>query len=214
MINADWLSLLHQHRAIAIIRVSNFDTGLAMAHAVAEAGMGLIEITWNSDRAGDLIAKLVSDLPNCQIGVGTILNCQDLENAIAAGAKFAFTPHVDGKIIQAAISQDVPIVSGALTPTEIMNAYSYGASSVKVFPVQSVGGIQYIQAIRPPLGEVPLIPTGGVTINNAKAYLEAGAVAIGISGELFPKDCITNQNWSGITQQAQRLLQVISDFRF
>lgn len=207
--NFDWLSLLGKHRAIAIIRVDDFMMGYNMARAVAKGGLPLIEITWNSHRAGDLISKLVAELPDCLIGVGTVLSVADLLDAIAAGASFVFTPHVDIEIIQTARSHNIPIVAGALTPTEIITAWKYGASSIKIFPVQCVGGSNYIRAIRPPLGDIPLIPTGGVTIANALDYLNAGATAIGISGDLFPKSLLSESNWSGITQQAEKLVRIL-----
>ena len=130
-----------------------------MAKAVASGGMNLIEITWNSDRPADLIGQLRAELPTCTIGTGTLLNLDQMEQAIAAGAQFLFTPHVDPVMIQAAVSQGIPIIPGALSPTEIVTAWTAGASCVKVFPVGAVGGATYIKSLQGPLGQIPLIPT-------------------------------------------------------
>ncbi|MEH2208329.1 MAG: bifunctional 4-hydroxy-2-oxoglutarate aldolase/2-dehydro-3-deoxy-phosphogluconate aldolase [Nostoc sp.] len=207
MPNQIWLSQLEKHRAIAVIRAPQMELGQQMAMAVASGGMQLIEITWNSDRAGELISQLRSELPACIVGTGTLFNVQQLQDAIASGAQFLFTPHVDSTMIQAAQEKNVPIVPGALTPTEIVTAWSQGASCVKVFPVQAVGGADYIKSLQGPLGQIPLIPTGGVTLENAKEFLQAGAIAVGLSGELFPQKLVIEGNWSAIATQAKNLMQ-------
>nr|WP_290226425.1 bifunctional 4-hydroxy-2-oxoglutarate aldolase/2-dehydro-3-deoxy-phosphogluconate aldolase [Trichocoleus desertorum] len=206
-----WLSTLKRERAIAVIRAPTFELGHQMAWAVAAGGLRLIEITWNSDRAPELIAALRSELPDCLIGTGTLLTREHLQSAIAAGAQFLFTPHVDFGLIQLALQQGVPIVPGALSPTEIVTAWQAGASSVKVFPVQAVGGASYIRNLQGPLGQIPLIPTGGVTIENAKDFLAAGAIAVGLSGNLFPAAAIQAGNWQAIAQQARNLRQQVAN---
>lgn len=210
MPNQIWLSQLQKHRAIAVIRAPKIEVGQQMAMAVASGGMQLIEITWNSSQAGELITQLRSELPACTIGTGTLFNVQQLEEAIASGAQFLFTPHVDPAMIQAAQQEDVPIIPGAMTPTEIVTAWSQGASCVKVFPVQAVGGADYIKSLQGPLGQIPLIPTGGVTLENAKEFLQAGAIAVGLSSELFPKKLVTEGNWEAIASGARKLIQQLS----
>jgi 2-dehydro-3-deoxyphosphogluconate aldolase / (4S)-4-hydroxy-2-oxoglutarate aldolase len=207
MFNQIWLSQLQKHRAIAVIRAPEFELGRKMASSIASGGMRLIEITWNSDRAGELIAELRLELPQCIIGTGTLLNLNDMEMAIACGAQFLFTPHVDSAMIQAAIAKHVPIIPGALTPTEIVSAYNQGASCVKVFPVQAVGGVNYIKSLQAPLSKIPLIPTGGVLIENAQEFLTAGAVGVGLSSELFPKELVNSGDWQAIGQLAKTLMQ-------
>ena len=205
-----WLSKLQQHRAIAVIRTSKIELGYSMASAVAAGGMNLIEITWNSDRAADLIDKLRAELPDCTIGTGTLFNLQDLENAIAAGAEFLFTPHVDPEMIRAANAKNIPIIPGALTPTEILNGWNNGADCLKVFPVQAVGGASYIKSLQGPLGSIPLIPTGGVTLANAQDFLKAGAIAVGLSGDLFPKQLVEMGDWNALAQTAKNLIQTLT----
>jgi 2-dehydro-3-deoxyphosphogluconate aldolase/(4S)-4-hydroxy-2-oxoglutarate aldolase len=202
-----WLSTLQQHRVIAVIRAPQMILGVKMALAVAAGGMHLIEITWNSDRPGELISQLRSELPTCIIGTGTLFNVQQLQEAIAAGAQFLFTPHLDPEMIQAAVAKNIPIIPGALTPTEIITAYTQGASCVKVFPVQAMGGIDYIKSLQGPMSHIPLIPTGGVTPENAQKFLQAGAIAVGLSGKLFSQKLVTAGNWTGITQQVKSLIK-------
>jgi 2-dehydro-3-deoxyphosphogluconate aldolase / (4S)-4-hydroxy-2-oxoglutarate aldolase len=207
MLNEIWLSQLEKHRAIAVIRAPSIELGQQMAMAVASGGMQLIEITWNSDRAGELISQLRSQLPGCMIGTGTLFNVQQLQEAIAFGAQFLFTPHVDSAMIQAAQKKHVPIIPGALTPTEIVTAWNQGASCVKVFPVQALGGANYIKSLQAPLGKIPLIPTGGVTVENVKGFLKAGAIAVGLSCELFPQKLVSEGNWEAIASRAEKLMQ-------
>ncbi len=207
MSRQSWLKLIEQYRAIAVIRASQMITGQQMAIAVAAGGMRLIEVTWKSDRAAELIAQLRSDLPTCTIGTGTLFDAHQVREAIAAGAQFLFTPHVDATLIQTALEYEVPIIPGALSPTEIITAWQAGASSVKVFPVEAVGGASYIQSLREPLNHIPLIPTGGVTLENAASFITAGAVGVGLAGHLFPKSALESGNWSAITHRAQALMQ-------
>ena len=202
-----WIKLLQHTRSIAVIRAETFAQGLAMANAVAAGGMSLIEITWNSDRALELVNQLQADLPHCTIGMGTLLSVSAVREAIAAGAQFLFSPHTDLALIHLAIDRGVPLVPVALSPTEIVTAWQAGAAGVKVFPIQAVGGASYIRALQGPLGGIPLIPTGGVTPDNAAAFLAAGAIAVGLSGQLFPTEAIAQSNWTEITDRAQDLVR-------
>lgn len=176
-----------------------------MAQAVAAAGITIIEITWNTDAAAELIPQLRQELPNCTIGTGTVLNLEQIHQAIDAGAEFLFTPHTNITLIHTATQAKVPIIPGALSPSEIITAWDAGASCVKVFPIQAVGGVNYIKALQGPLGHIPLIPTGGVTFANAKDFITAGAIAIGLAGDLFPQALIASEDWQGITQRAKKL---------
>lgn len=196
-----WLQLLKKYRSIAIIRSPDLDLGLAMAKAVADGGIRLIEITWNSDRPGKLISKLRLDLPDCTIGTGTILTLDQLREAIDCGAQFVFSPHVNITLIETALTAKIPIVPGALSPTEIVAAWQAGASCVKVFPIQAVGGASYIKSLQGPLGQIPLIPTGGVTLTNAKEFIDAGAIAVGLSGDLFPQQLLAIRDWQAIARR-------------
>lgn len=205
--DSPWLTLLQEHRAIAVIRSPQMELGCHLAKAVAAGGMRLIEITWNSDRAGALIAQLRSELPECTIGTGTLLTCDQSKEAIAAGAQFLFTPHTEEAMIQTAVAAGIPIVPGALSPTEIVRGWQAGAGAVKVFPISAVGGAGYIKSLQGPLGDIPLIPTGGVTLDNAREFIEAGAVAVGLAGDLFPKQWVAARDWEAIAQRAHNLLQ-------
>jgi 2-dehydro-3-deoxyphosphogluconate aldolase / (4S)-4-hydroxy-2-oxoglutarate aldolase len=206
-----WLSILRQHRAIAVIRSPRFDLGLSMAEAVARGGMRLIEITWNSEQPEALIAELRVRFPHCLIGAGTILDVNQLQNAIACGAQFIFSPHFNPNLIEIAVHRhQIPYIPGVLSPTEIVTAWQTGASALKVFPIGAMGGASYLKSLQAPLAGIPLIPTGGVTVENALTMLSAGAVAVGLSGSLFPDDLVKTGNWLQISDRSSKLLSQIT----
>ncbi|MDX2096181.1 MAG: bifunctional 4-hydroxy-2-oxoglutarate aldolase/2-dehydro-3-deoxy-phosphogluconate aldolase [Leptolyngbyaceae cyanobacterium bins.59] len=213
MPDQNWLKLMKQHRTIAVIRSNDWTIALQMAKAVSEGGMHLIEITWNSDQPDRFLEAFREELPNCVVGAGTLLTHAQMQRAIAAGAQYLFTPHTDPLLIHTALAAGVPIIPGTLTPTEIVTAWQAGASSVKVFPVQAVGGASYIKSLQGPLGEIPLIPTGGVTVENASEFLAAGAIGVGLSGELFPKQALITRDWQTITDRAMTLMHHLEPWR-
>lgn len=202
-----WIARLRQQRAIAVIRVAHWSQGVAIAEAVARGGMELIEITWNSDQPTRLVATLRERLPHCAIGAGTVLNPAQLQEAIAAGSQFVFTPHCDPPLITNCQNQGIPMVPGALTPTEIVQAWQTGAAAVKIFPIHTLGGAAYLKALNGPLGQIPLIPTGGITAEDAIALLQAGAIAVGLAGAIFPPDWVQAQAWDKITRRTRTLRQ-------
>lgn len=205
MNHQSWLTLLKKHRAIAVIRSSEKKLARQMASAVAAGGIQFIEITWNTDKAAELIAELRSEFPTFSIGTGTLLNLEQLQQAIDCGAQFLFTPHTDVAMIKTAVDAGVPIVPGAFSPTEILTAWQAGATCVKVFPISALGGTAYLKSLQGPLGHIPLIPTGGVTLENAKVFIDAGAIAVGLAGELFPKELVENGDWRAIGKIARTL---------
>ena len=205
----DWLKFVKQERVIAVIRSTDLQTGRKMAQAAAAGGIKLIEITANSDRPWALIELLRAELPDCSIGAGTVLSVPDALNAIDCGAEYIFTPHLDLALIKAANSSEIPIVAGALTPTEIITAWQAGATAIKVFPVQAMGGVSYLQVLQGPIAQIPLIPTGGVTVANAPDFLAAGAIAVGLAGSLFPDPEILGEDWQSISDRASNLIMRI-----
>jgi 2-dehydro-3-deoxyphosphogluconate aldolase/(4S)-4-hydroxy-2-oxoglutarate aldolase len=184
-----------------------------MAKVAAQAGIRLIEITWNSNRAENLITDLRQELPDCVIGTGTVLDAAMLEGAIAAGAQFVFSPHVNPALIQASLEQGIPFIPGALTPTEIVTAWQAGAPCVKLFPVNAVGGIPYLRSLQGPLRHIPIIPTGGVTIENARSFLDVGAIAVGLSSNLFPSHLIETNQWDILERRVASLVAELSGDR-
>lgn len=207
----DWLALLARHRAIAIVRSVDVATGVSMAKAAASGGFRLVEVAWNNNaNPPQMMAAIRKVLPECTVGAGTVLDKADLSEAIAAGARFCFTPHVDVELIAGAIARDIPMVAGAMTPTEILTAWRAGAASVKVFPISALGDANYIRSLRGPLNGIPLVPTGGVTSESAPEMLAAGAVAVGLSTALFPAAEVVSADWTAIEARSRYLLALLA----
>lgn len=210
-----WLSLLQKHRLIAVIRCDSLELAKKQAHAVAKGGVRLIEVTANTHQPLQLISLLREELPHCYVGVGTVLSHEFLTKALESGIQFCFTPHFDPDLLALAHYHDIPLIPGALSPTEIITAFNCGATTVKVFPIQAVGGVTYLKNILAPLPHLPLIPTGGVNINNAVDYLKAGAIAVGLATDLFPHALVVKEDWEEITHRVRLLLtQICSNSLF
>jgi 2-dehydro-3-deoxyphosphogluconate aldolase / (4S)-4-hydroxy-2-oxoglutarate aldolase len=210
---ADWLKLLQQERAIAVVRAPDFPTGLAMAQAMYDGGLRLIEITWGSHEPAQLVRELRVSLPDAVIGAGTIRDMAQFEQARRSGAEFIFAPGTDAAIVQAAVAAQLPVIPGALTPTEILTAWQLGATCVKVFPITAVGEANYLKSLRVPLAGIPLIPTGGINFDNAGSMIAAGAIAVALAGDLFPQAMVASGNWDGVRSQAAVLVKRLAPYR-
>lgn len=172
-------------RVVAIMRGLSTARAVEVAHAILEGGISVLEITMDSPNAAVTIETLAS--LGLAVGAGTILSIDDGATAVDAGAQFLVAPHTDAEVVTWAVEHGHAIVPGALTPTEIMTAWSLGASAVKLFPA-SVGGPELVRTIRGPLSNIPLITTGGVDGTNIASFLSAGAFAVGVGGWLVDSD--------------------------
>ncbi|MBT8216403.1 MAG: bifunctional 4-hydroxy-2-oxoglutarate aldolase/2-dehydro-3-deoxy-phosphogluconate aldolase [Acidimicrobiia bacterium] len=168
-------------RVIVIARRLAPDRLERVAEVLTRNRIGVIEVTMDADDAPDLIAGLGGS--GLLVGAGTVRSMADAERAVAAGASFLVLPHTDASIVGWAVWRQVPVVPGALTPTEVVAAWDLGVSAVKLFPAH-IPGPAGIRALRGPFPDIPLIPTGGVTGDNAADFLAAGAVAVGIGSWL------------------------------
>lgn len=196
-------------RIIAIVRLENYDQALPIAEALLEGGISAIEFTLTGSGALDAIAKTRAALgTQALIGVGTVLTPETAASAISVGAQFVVTPVFRPAVIAACRAQDVPILCGALTPTEVLSAHEAGADAIKIFPARTVGP-QYLRDLLAPLPNLLLIPTGGIDASNARAYLDAGAVGVGIGGSLIPAQAVMDQDWAKITTAARTCVEAI-----
>jgi 2-dehydro-3-deoxyphosphogluconate aldolase/(4S)-4-hydroxy-2-oxoglutarate aldolase len=150
------------------------------------AGLQAIEVTMNTEGAEEMISGNRSLVPEGRLlGAGTVRTREEAERAVAAGAMFLVTPNLDTEVIAFGRSRKVPVVAGAMTPTEVHTAWKAGAAMVKVFPCGAMGGPKYIKELRGPFDSIPLVAVGGVTRENLGSYFDAGADAVGVSTALF-----------------------------
>ncbi|MFH7319700.1 bifunctional 4-hydroxy-2-oxoglutarate aldolase/2-dehydro-3-deoxy-phosphogluconate aldolase [Desulfurivibrio sp. D14AmB] len=163
------------------------------------AGLQALEVTSNTPGAERMVARFRPGVAgNKLLGMGTIRNLAEAQRAVAAGAMFLVSPNCDREVIGFANDQRVPIISGALTPSEVYRAFVAGAEMVKVFPCGALGGPRYIADLRGPFEQIPLVAVGGVTSHNAGEYLAAGAAAVGVGGSLFGTRALAEQDLTAI----------------
>ena len=171
---------------VAILRAADAGRFLEVGRVLYEAGVRAVEVTLTSTGALEALGRLRAALPeDALLGVGTVRSAADTERAVDAGATYLVAPDLRPEVVAWAVAHGVPVVPGALTPTEIAAAWAAGATAVKVFPASAVGGPAYLEAVRAPLPEVPLVPTGGVGLGDIGAYLAAGAAAVGVGSPLL-----------------------------
>ena len=179
------LSQLADARAIPVIR--HKDAGIAVQGAVilAENGFPVVELTFTVPGAAALIASLRSRLPKAVFGAGTVMTAAQAEEAIGAGAEFIVSPCLVEDVADICRGRGIPYLPGAATPKEVFACWQAGATVVKVFPAKQTGGPGFLKAVRAVFPDIPLMPTGGVGLDDVPAYLDAGALCVGL-GELFP----------------------------
>lgn len=195
---------------VAVIRGATLDSIIPLAKALKEGGVTALEITMETPKALAIIEKIADEFGDeVLVGAGTVLDPETARAAIMAGSKFIFSPTVNPETIRMTKRYGVISVPGAFTPTEILTAFEQGADVIKVFPAGSVGP-GYFKNIAGPLPHIPLMPTGGINMQNAKDYIRAGAVAVGLGTSLVdPNRMMTGDYLSEVTQNAKKLMEEI-----
>jgi 2-dehydro-3-deoxyphosphogluconate aldolase / (4S)-4-hydroxy-2-oxoglutarate aldolase len=184
---------------IPVIRVESADAALAVVEVLAGAGLAVAEITMTVPDAIAVIASVTKRFGDrVLVGAGTVTDAATAELAVDAGAAFIVTPCFVPEVIDFARDGDIAVIPGALTPTEILEAFRRGGDMVKVFPVQNVGGAAYLRALRGPLPNIPLVPTGGVSLDTVRDMFDAGAAAIGVGGELISREALARRDYASI----------------
>lgn len=199
---------------IPIVRASSSRDARIAAEAVCEGGIPIVEITMTVPGAVDVIRELVASAGSrVLVGAGTVLNPEAARRCMDAGAQFLVTPGLNLETVAFAARQNILIAAGALTPTEVIAAWEAGSDFVKVFPCGNVGGAKYIKALKGPLPQIPLIPTGGVNLTTAAEFIEAGADALGVGGELVQAEALRGNKPEMIAENARKFLAIVRQAR-
>lgn len=207
----DLIKELKKEKLIAIIRGFEGEVLKKIAEALIEGGIRFVEVTMNTPQAATGIAQLKEAYgEQIHLGAGTVLDVQMAKEAVQAGATYLITPNVNADVIAYAVEQEIEIWPGAFTPTEIAYAVELGARAVKVFPVSFVGP-HYLEAIRGPLDHIPLIAVGGVRVDQFSAYLQAGAIAIGVGNHLIDPTLIRSGKFDQLSQRAKEFVRKIKE---
>lgn len=193
---------------VPVIRASSAKKAIAAAEAVLEGGISVVEITMTVPRAKEAIAEL-SKNRELLVGAGTVLSAEGARECLDAGAHFLVSPGFDLETVELAKSEGYLMMAGALTPTEVIAAWNAGSDFIKIFPCSAVGGASYIRALKAPLPQIPMVPTGGVNLKTAADFLAAGASALGVGGELIVSSTIESGDLSAITDLAKQYVAII-----
>jgi 2-dehydro-3-deoxyphosphogluconate aldolase/(4S)-4-hydroxy-2-oxoglutarate aldolase len=198
---------------VPVIRASSAEEARFAADCVRKGGVPIVEITMTVPGAVEVIRELVKAMPEMLVGAGTVLSEESARKCADVGAQFLVTPGFNAPTVAVARKLNLLIMAGALTPSEIMEASASGADFVKVFPCGSMGGPKYIQALRGPFPEIPLVPTGGVNLENAADYIRAGAAALGVGGEMLAKEALKARDGEVISKLAALFVDLVRDAR-
>jgi 2-dehydro-3-deoxyphosphogluconate aldolase/(4S)-4-hydroxy-2-oxoglutarate aldolase len=199
---------------VAVMRGADADTVIDVAQALNEGGVTAYEITADNPDAMDLIAEVSASFSEDEaiVGAGTVLDGSTARTAIMNGAEFVVGPNFDRDVVEVCNRYGTLVAPGILTPTEAVDAYEAGADLVKVFPA-SVMGPDHLKSIAGPLPQIPMMPTGGIDIDNVADYVEAGAVVVGAGSAIMDADAIAAGDFEAITETAREFTQVIDDAR-
>ena len=204
---------IEQHGIVAVIRLQQAAALRAVVDALAAGGVRALEVTMTVPRAVELIGEIAPTLPSgFLIGAGTVLDAATAGRVIDAGAQFVVSPVFRRAIVDVCHEHGVPVIPGCFTPTEILDAWDAGADIVKVFPA-TILGPAFIKDVRGPLPHVKLMPTGGVSIDNAGEWIRAGAVAVGVGSALVDARAVAEGRFRTITENAERIVANVAAAR-
>jgi 2-dehydro-3-deoxyphosphogluconate aldolase / (4S)-4-hydroxy-2-oxoglutarate aldolase len=199
---------------VPVIRAPSPELAVAAARAVYSGGIPIVEITMTVPNAVDVIRGLSAVLGReVLIGAGTVLDSETALECLEAGAQFLVSPAIDVDTVQLARSRGILMMAGALTPNEVVAAWKCGSDFVKIFPCGNMGGPSYIKALKSALPRIPMVPTGGVNLSNLAQFLQAGAAAVGVGGELISARALTSGNFAAISELARQYADAIQNAR-
>jgi len=211
---AEVLRRIREIGLIPVVRAESAEIAHRAVAAVCAGGIPIVEITMTVPGAVDVIRALVKQIADeMLIGAGTVMDARTAEACVDAGAQFVVSPALDLNTIAFCKKMGIAMMAGALTPTEIYTAWSAGADLVKVFPAGAVGGPSYLKAIKGPLPQIKLVPTGGVSLQNAAAFIEAGAEALGIGSDLVDVKALKEGIDSVVTARARQYVDIVRQSR-
>lgn len=198
---------------VPVVVLNNVEDAVPLANALLKGGIDFMEITFRTECAAECIAKISKEVPEVVVGAGTVLNVEQEKLAVENGAKFIVSPGLDEETVTWAIGNNIPVIPGCVTPTEIMKAISLGLKVVKFFPADVYGGIKAIKALSAPFGQIKFLPTGGVSEANLKDFIENKSVAAIGGSWVCKKDDIANHDWDKITSLSENAVKIIKETR-
>lgn len=195
---------------VAIIRGTDPDTAIETVDALRRGGVSVVEVTANTEGVLEMLRDVTSSFADDEVlvGAGTVLDSETARATMLAGAEFVVTPSFDAETVQTANRYGAPSIVGIATPTEAVDAYTAGADMVKVFPASTLGP-GFVSALQGPLGHIPMVPTGGVSLDNVGSFFEAGASAVGVGSSLVDNDAVERGAFDEITDNARAFVDAV-----
>ena len=202
---------------VPVIRAETKDEAIRVIDAIEAGGIPLLEITMTVPGALSIIEAVRKREKSAVVGAGTVLDAETARACILAGAQFIVSPALDVGTIEMCRRYSVAVMAGALTPTEVVNAWSAGADVVKIFPCGAVGGASYIRALKAPFPQIALMPTGGVSLKTAADFIQAGSFALGVGSDLINAKAMLEEDWStlatSVSAKAREYVKVVQEAR-
>jgi 2-dehydro-3-deoxyphosphogluconate aldolase/(4S)-4-hydroxy-2-oxoglutarate aldolase len=199
---------------IPVVRATSADEAMRAIDAIREGGISVLEITMTVPRAVKLIEAVAKRYGNeALVGAGTVLDPETATACVESGAQFVVSPALNLETIACCRRLDIAVMPGALTPTEVVQAWKSGADFVKVFPAGAVGGPSYLKSLKAPLPQIELVPTGGVSLKTAADFIRAGAAALGIGADLVDINAIREGQAALITERAKQFIEIVREAR-
>lgn len=199
----DIKDIMNTSPVIPVMVINQLKHAIPLAHALVEGGLNVLEITLRTPVALDAIRAIKQEVPDAIVGAGTVVNLATLQQALDAGSEFLVSPGVTESLIDAALDSGVPILPGVISPSEVMRLLEKGIHEMKFFPAEAAGGVPMLKAIGGPLPQATFCPTGGVSPNNAMAYLSMKNVACVGGSWMAPADLVDQEDWADITRRAK-----------
>ena len=210
MSKSDVINAIKKHKITAIVRGAEADKAIKIAKALYNGGVRLIEVTFNTEGAAEMIVAIKKELGDKMlVGAGTVLDSETAKQAIYAGAEFILSPSTDRGMIEICNKYGKVAIPGIATPTEAVEAMKMGADLIKFFPA-AASGSKYMKSIRGPLDHVEIIAVGGVNLDNAKEFIDAGAIGLGIGSSLVKNELVKNSQFNVIEENAKKFINIIS----
>jgi 2-dehydro-3-deoxyphosphogluconate aldolase/(4S)-4-hydroxy-2-oxoglutarate aldolase len=212
MTKVEVLAEIRRIGLVPVLRAESPEQAIELAEAIADGGVTCLEVTMTVPGAVEVIARLAKERPEILLGAGTVLDAEVARACVQAGAKFVVSPAFDEATVAYCRADGIAVLPGALTPTEVLRAWNAGADVVKVFPASAMGGAKYLKALKAPLPQIELIPTGGVSLESAREFLEAGAYALGVGADLVDVKAIKAGHGAKITANAAKYLEIVTQW--
>lgn len=207
------LARIREVGLVPVVRAESAEQASQAVDAIKAGGVDVLEVTMTVPGAVKLIDTLAARYPDAVVGAGTVLDAETARACILSGARFIVSPSVDRGTIECCRRYSIPVLPGALTPTEVLGAWQAGADFVKVFPAGALGGASYLKALKAPFPQIELVPTGGVSLDTAAAFIQAGAAALGVGADLVDLKALREGKADVVTEKARKYAEIVKTAR-